>query len=396
MAFKAARALGLLGPLAIAAVGCGDESAPSPLWDAAVALEAGRPEAAVIDGLAPDSPSVEGDAAAATDALPSDGGMPAPAFSIVVLPDTQFYSWVHPDIFEAQTRWIVEHAAERHIAFVLHEGDIVETAFARDQWQRAAKALHALDGVVPYVLAAGNHDLLTGTMGLTSEAPLMNEFFPVARFMQNPWFKGTFEPDKIQNSYQVLRAGNQEWLVLSLEFGPRDAVLAWADGLLSTYSSLPAILVTHAYMYAYNERYDRGKPGECAGKQCFGPHNYGLPEPINDGEEMWQKLVSKHDNLHFVLSGHMVGNAASRLRSVRASGTHVHEILANYQACAVYNPGDPSSCLDAETLKPTKGGDGYLRIMTFDPDRHTVDVQTYSPYLDMYKTSEANQFRLDH
>jgi hypothetical protein len=376
----------LIALTALAAVACTDETAPDIFPDAAARADSGP---AAADSGAPDRE--------ASDASPDDAGADArvaAAFTVVVLPDTQFYAQAHAEIFEAQTRWIMQHAREQEIAFVLHEGDIVDQAFNRGQWEVAARALHALDGVVPYVLAAGNHDLLTGMMGLTTDAPLMNEFFPASRFMQNPWFKGTFEPDRIQNSFQLLPGGGRDWLVLSLEFGPRDAVLAWADALLTQHPTTPAILVTHAYMYIHGERYDRTKPGACNGGQCFGPHNYGLPEPVNDGEEMWQKLVSKHDNVHFVLSGHMTGNAASRRRSERASGSHVHEILANYQSCAVYAPGDPN-CIDGDTLMPTRGGDGYLRLMRFDPGRHTVEVKTYSPFLDRWKHNPSNEFVLD-
>jgi len=46
-------------------------------------------------------------------------------FSIVLLPDTQFYSELHPLIFEQQTKWIVDNRAKWNIQAVLGEGDIV-------------------------------------------------------------------------------------------------------------------------------------------------------------------------------------------------------------------------------------------------------------------------------
>ncbi len=356
------------------------------------------------EGMLPGDAGPAADAGPGSDARPADagpagdasGGDAPPSFTLVVLPDTQFYALDHPEIFQAQTRWIRDKAQELGIAFVLHEGDIVDYAEDRGQWQRASDAFRLLDGQVPYVLSAGNHDLLTvpGT-GLTFAAPLMNAFFPVSRFSDRPGWGGTFEPDQIQNSHQLLRAGGRDFLVLSLEFGPRDAVLAWASDVLTRFAATPAILVTHAYMYIDEQRYDRNLPGGCSGRQCFGPHGYGLPEPVNDGEEMWQELVSRHDNLQFVLSGHMTGNAASRRRSVRPSGSHVHEILANYQTCGVYDPAQPQICIDPETGQPTKGGDGYLRIMRFQSDDHLVDVRTYSPFLDREKTGPNNKFVLD-
>src|SRR5688572_4917066 len=45
-------------------------------------------------------------------------------FTLVLLPDTQVYSHSYPEIFRAQTEWIVEEADR--ITFVLHQGDITD------------------------------------------------------------------------------------------------------------------------------------------------------------------------------------------------------------------------------------------------------------------------------
>src|SRR5262249_14249973 len=86
---------------------------------------------------------------------------------------------------------------------------------------------------------------------------------------------------------------------------------------------------------------------------------------------------SLHDNIRFVLSGHDLEPGVSRQTSVRASGTRVHEILSNYQTCT-YAPCNASAGPLAG--KTTQGGDGYLRIMRFDPVMHVVSVQSFSPY----------------
>jgi hypothetical protein len=83
----------------------------------------------------------------------------APDFSVVVLPDTQFYSESHPAIFNAQTQWIVSNRANYNIQFVLGEGDIVNVADQLAQWQNADAAIKLLDTAkIPYVLPLGNHD----------------------------------------------------------------------------------------------------------------------------------------------------------------------------------------------------------------------------------------------
>jgi hypothetical protein len=295
------------------------------------------------------------------------------AFTVVALPDTQYYAADHPEIFQAQTRWIVEAHAEQQIALVVHEGDIVD----RDvppQWERAAASLHRLDGVVPYLLSSGNHDY-RDVGGRISRDTLIDRYFPVGGFEPRPWFQGTYETGHIENSFGVVEMGGGRWLVLSLEFGPRDAVLAWADRIAKRYAQLPAIVVTHAYLDADGSRYDGAR-----GDQLWNPHRYlggGAPGDVNDGEEMWRKLVSRNANILFVLCGHDLGDGVARLTNVRADGSRVHQLLANYQMGEL-------------------GGAGYLRLLRFDPAARRVAVRTYSPYLDRFKTDADNEFDLDY
>jgi hypothetical protein len=311
---------------------------------------------------------------------PADGGLGPPApppggWSVVVLPDTQYYSSTFPEIFEDQVRFIRERRDALRIAFVLHEGDIVDTDLER-QWNNASRSLHQLDGLVPYVLAPGNHDYI----GLDARSTMINRFFPLGPIAAQPWFLAAFEPDKVENTAQLLALGDRVWLVIALEFGPRDAALAWADDLLKTHADLPAIIVTHAYLYHDGTRYDRvARPA-----QEFSPYAYfsGAPPPpgtVNDGEDMWRKLVEGNDNVGFVICGHVfnraTGDAAAALTSTRASGRQVHQVVANYQ-------------------ETTNGGNGFLRVMQFIPEPAEVRVFTYSPTLDRFKSDVANQFTL--
>ncbi|HMF39848.1 MAG TPA: metallophosphoesterase [Polyangia bacterium] len=296
------------------------------------------------------------------------------SFTVVVLPDTQYYASAHPEILEAQAQWIVRRRKSDRIAFVVHEGDIVDADETR-QWESAARSLHELDGVVPYVLSAGNHDYRRQGSVISRETSI-NAYFPVARFAATSWFKGTFAPGHIENSFELVDTPAGPWLILSLEFGPRDTVLAWADQIARRYRETPTILVTHAYLYSDDTRYDHvARPD-----QLWNPHGY-FPEDtagqVNDGEEIWRKLVSVNDNILFVVCGHDLADGVGRLTSARPDGTTVHQLLANYQTGAL-------------------GGEGFLRLMRFFPDQRKVAVRTYSPYADRFKTEPDNQFTLDY
>ena len=332
------------------------------------------------------------DQAGATDSgVPGDdaGVVVGPDYSIVVLPDTQYYASSWPDIFMKQTTWIAENRDDQRIAFVLHTGDVVDGNDPA-QWNVASNSLHVLDGIVPYVLTAGNHDYAN----LMDRTGMANFYFPPSAFAQYPWFGGTFEPGHIENSFSLLTGGTTRWVVIALEFGPRDETLAWADSVLKLFRDRPAIIITHAYLYHDSTRYDQRGPG-----QNFNPHTYvAMGQPgttINDGQEIWQKLILPNRNVKLVFSGHDVNfddlppGTTGRLSSARPDGSVVHQVLANYQTCTA------PPCGTSPQGSTVRGGNGYLRLVRFSPVAATISVSTYSPYVDAWLDDPANRFVLD-
>ncbi len=321
-------------------------------------------------GFAQDTapPSAPTSAQAASAPLPFVDG----SFTLVVLPDTQNYAEAFPDLLEQQTRWIADHHIDRNIAFVITLGDLTNRNTS-DQWENVRRAFRRLDGVVPYVLVTGNHDY--GTLGNTdSRETGLNTAFSLNDFFQRPTFGGVFGP-RLDNSYHLFTAGGRDWLVLALEWGPRDPVLDWADMILDKYPDRRAIVVTHAYLYSDNTRYDHVLRPE----HRWNPYSYPsakFPGGTNDGEDIWRKLVAPHDNVDFVLCGHVLNSGTGQLSSASPQGHVVHQIMANYQ-------------------ERPRGGEGYLRLMEFLPDGATVRVKSYSPVLDRYLTEPTQQFVLE-
>ena len=97
--------------------------------------------------------------------------------TLAVLPDTQYYSQKYPLHFEVQTRWIADSRDLLNIAFVTHLGDIVDSEAEEQQWMRADRAMRLLDGLVPYAVVPGNHD-----MNSDRGTPLYHRYFPESRF----------------------------------------------------------------------------------------------------------------------------------------------------------------------------------------------------------------------
>ena len=102
---------------------------------------------------------------------------PAENFSVVVLPDTQFYSESYPGIFDNQTQWIVNETENLNVVFVTHEGDIVNQNQVT-QWHRANNSMSKLDGQLAWAVLPGNHDGAASGGSLTN----YNTYFGYNRF----------------------------------------------------------------------------------------------------------------------------------------------------------------------------------------------------------------------
>lgn len=289
------------------------------------------------------------------------------SWTLVVMPDTQYYSEYYPATLTSQTQWAVHNVASRNIPFVLTEGDITDDNTAV-QWTNVKSSFSLLDGVIPYAIVLGNHDYYGSSAHDTSPA---NTFFPPALVKSSPAYGGVYERNKLDNAYYLFSAGGRDWLVLSLEFGARDGAISWANKVLDMYPRRSVIISTHAYLFYDGTRYDYN--GDV--KQIWAPYDF-IGVGANDGEQIWQKLIVKHKNVAFVFCGHVLAAGAARLTSIGAAGNKVHQILANYQMRA-------------------QGGEGYMRLVEFLPDGKTVQVKTYSPLLDKYLTDPLQQFTLD-
>jgi hypothetical protein len=269
-------------------------------------------------------------------------------FVIVVLPDTQKYSESYPEIFEDQTQWIVDNRDALNIAYVAHEGDIVNWAGSIPQWENAEDAMELLEGPfiglpdgIPYGVIPGNHDQPTTNY---------NAYFGVSRFSGRGYYGGSYDSDNDDN-YTLFSAGGMDFMVINLNYNATNiptAILNWADGLLKTHSARRAIVVSH---YILDVDGSFGGPGQ------------GIYDALKD-----------NPNLFLMLCGHMHDEAR---RTDMYGGNTIYTLLADYQDYP-------------------NGGDGYLRILEFSPADDEIHVETYSPTLDQYQTDADSEFTLSY
>ena len=313
------------------------------------------------------------------DAVLVDGEPPLPedgAFTFVVLPDTQNYSQHFPELFTAQTEWIVSQRESRRIAGVFHLGDITNHNTA-EEWENARRSMKVLDDAqLPCCMVPGNHDYGAKGNGM-DRTTLLNDSFPLATQAKRPGWGGVYdkEPDRVDNTFQFIEVGGRKFLILGLEFGPRRDVVRWANEIAGGHTDHEIILLTHVFVYHDDTRYDWQRFKD---KQSWNPHSYGVAknfgDDVHDGEELWQQLVSRHRNFVMTMNGHVLGDGLGRL-STAAHGRYIPQHLVNFQ------------------MRPN-GGDGWLRLVEMRPDG-TARVHDYSPTRGQRNESPQNQFAFD-
>lgn len=225
----------------------------------------------------------------------------AGSWSLVLLPDVQIYTDRHPGIFVAQTGWIAQNHEARTIRYVLQLGDLTNRNSLRE-WENARMALELLHGKVPYAFCLGNHDY--GPKGnATTRDTYADIMLPVTAYSHWPTFGGVMQADKMDNTFHLFSAGGRQWLILCLGWCPQDEAVQWANSIMQTYPDRHGILVTHAFVDIGGRLLDIDK----IWSQPYHPYKCQTPGTKNDGKDLWNKLVSKH-NFKFVFSGHVLGS----------------------------------------------------------------------------------------
>jgi len=247
---------------------------------------------------------------------------PGPDFTIAVIPDTQVYvetghnntpgtHWL--DYFTAQTQWIADHKTSENIAYVIHVGDIVNDGdLYITPWKRADTAMKILDVAnVPYGTACGNHEQtpngipFSGSVNDGSTTQKYNQYFGVSRVSGKSWYGGTYVANNNDSHYDLFSAGGLNFIVIFLEFD--DSLMdnvnmgSWASGLLSTYSSRKAIIVTHHV-------------GSPATPSTFGPQ----------AADIYSRIKS-HSNVFMFIGGHVNGEG---YRQDTYSGRTIESFIA--------------------------------------------------------------------
>ena len=275
-----------------------------------------------------------------------------------MIPDTQNLFPDYAEHLETLATWIVDNSPILGVEMVLHLGDVTNFSSV-PELEAADAALNKIRNAgIPLLICIGNHDYDTGNPTSRDDTSKFNEYFGVHTFQRTPWFGGVYQEGKAENVYFKKSIQGEKFLFLALEFGPRDEVLDWADGVISKHPDHHVYIITHSYLYITGNWV---KPGD-----LYNPKDYAWATGANDGQDMWEKLVRRHRNIRAVFSGHHVPLNVSHRFDKGVHGNTIFQSFQNWQLAA-------------------QGGQARIRVVHIDLEKNEVEVKTFNPVTKQYE-----------
>ena len=295
------------------------------------------------------------------------------AYSFAVVGDTQMLNYWAPGANGEQHdatkisnnmnglyKWILDNQESQKIQHVFGLGDITETWAKNDtqaaaEWGRAKEAIYQMNGKISYSLVRGNHD----------ESKYMNQYFNEEVYKSQ--FNG-FYNDTINTFYKTLKIGSVDFLFIGLDYGASDDELAWAGSIVEAHPNHKVIVTTHGYLEQEGHRSGSDDPDHpCDASDVDSDANY------NNGEGIWEKFISKYENIFLVMSGHKFDEDVVCTQSYGVHGNVVTEMLIDFQD------------VDKQ-LVSSKGENpaGIVTMLYMNEDCTEIEVVAYSTVRNQY------------
>ena len=323
------------------------------------------------------------------------------SWTMVVVPDIQGYvsKTTNHGILDMMLAWTTTNKQRLNIQQVLFTGDLVDwnqegrivpdrqELTGKEQWEASSKLISRLDGKLPYILCTGNHDY--GIRAGENRDTNFNEFFKINRnplsreMLVECGFNGS-GIKTMENAIYEFTAPYpdcRKFLVATLQWVPTAQQLEWAKNIFNEprFANHFGIVLTHSYMRA------NGELITTTWKEIEQVN--GLP-----GAEVYHRLVKQTSNIRLVVCGHVCGvedwsKSVGYTESVNGAGKKVAQMVFNTQAIGKQG-------------KRHNGGNGWLRLLEFMPDKKTIKARTFSPFFAAspeichlaWKTDARNEF----
>ena len=336
--------------------------------------------------------------------------------------------------------YIVANISKKKVKHVFGVGDITEYN-SYGEWSLAQENMSKMDGKVSYSVVPGNHDTTNwfvtngGGTGIDNDAtrspyytyhmkdgsiqPIQgntanldkdttinyyNMFFGEGTLYEDQWaysYVNTNTAASTRNTNTIhFFEGTDElkYMVVALEYGPTQDVLDWVSDIISQYPNHNVIITTHGYMWADENRSLMVRGDENAEENGRKKNTGMIPtagpngEKAYTGDEMWDYLVSQHENITMLLCGHVPSDTVVYRQDKGVNGNTVTQMVIDPSNIDIQKKGQPLYAADSSSDMNLLTG--LVATYYVSADGKTIDIEWYSPLQDAYYLEEG-QFRLE-
>ncbi|MBQ9359100.1 MAG: hypothetical protein IJT95_06110, partial [Abditibacteriota bacterium] len=172
---------------------------------------------------------------------------------------------------------------------------------------------------------------------------------------------GFFEEGKIDNSYRFLEAGQNKYIIFTLEYGPRDEVMEWAGRLIDAHPECKAVITTHCYLFRDGTTMDAKDMYPAAGRP-------------NNGDDLWEKYIRKHKTIQLVVCGHDPWDLVVCRQEKGDAGNLITQFLIDPQGTDANLKG---ACLICFLGFSGDGKKAYVRYWSADRGKYYIKANQY-------------------
>lgn len=275
-------------------------------------------------------------------------------YSMAIIGDTQIVTKKYPTELHKIYDYVLDKKESDKIAYCIGLGDITD-GNSDTEWELAKSQIDRMNNKVPYLVNRGNHD----------SSAQFNKYFGPNNSFYSGSFDGSLSGQKNENTYRFLDAGKENYLIFTLDYGASDNVLEWAGGVIEDNPECKVIITTHGYLFRDGTTLDQNDV--CPPATTGG---------YNNGDHMWNKLMSQYENIQLVLCGHDPTDNIVVAKTRGEADNIVTQILVDPQGVDVASPT------------------GMVAMFYFSNGGNTIDVRYYSTVKEMY-LKKSNQMRIE-
>ena len=290
---------------------------------------------------------------------------PAKDYTFAIIPDPQIMTRWRPSSIPSISEYLIGYNTKNSgkMALTLCVGDNMDNwdgvnGYSQDQQFTAMKTEfdRLRNNGIRWATTPGNHDY-DDNFNNSRSLTYYNKYFKYDELSTYDYWGGAFEVGQTQNAYYKFEVAGVKYLVISVEFGASDAVLEWANGVVSNHQDHRVIVYSHALMGADGEVITTGK--------AHGPATYGYAKVgnVNNSHQIYEKFILKQKNIFMAFCGHVPTDDIFRKELVGENGNTVSSFL-----------------IDAQGVM-CGGGDSILSMITIDELNQTVSVNYVSSSL---------------